>query len=147
MEKDDYASKLVEQTFINTDLRVKAKKRITPAFIYAALLWPIVHNSALNLRKKGQSPRDALTIAANQAIGTQVKITAIPKRFTIPMREIWALQISLQSKTKRRARKLISNPRFRAAYDFILLREQSGENLDGLGEWWTTYQEHATHIP
>jgi poly(A) polymerase len=57
------------------------------------------------------------------------------------MREIWDLQIQMQRRGGKRAQKLFQHPRFRAAYDFILLREQAGEDLDNLGEWWTLYQE------
>ena len=57
------------------------------------------------------------------------------------MREIWDLQLQLPRRGGQRAKRLAENPRFRAGYDFILLREQAGENLDGLGQWWTTYQE------
>ena len=57
------------------------------------------------------------------------------------MRQIWTLQIYLEKSIGKRARRLIDNPRFRAAYDFVLLREQAGENLNGLGDWWTKYQE------
>jgi poly(A) polymerase len=58
----------------------------------------------------------------------------------LSMRQIWSLQISLEKNIGARAHRLIHNPRFRAAYDFVLLREQAGENLNGLGDWWTKYQ-------
>ena len=57
------------------------------------------------------------------------------------MREIWDLQLHLRRRGGNRAQRLVEHPRFRAAYDFVLLREQAGENLDGLGAWWTTYQD------
>ena len=57
------------------------------------------------------------------------------------MREIWSMQLSLMKRGGNRANRSMENPRFRAAYDFILLREQTGEFLDGLGDWWTKYQD------
>ena len=57
------------------------------------------------------------------------------------MREIWDLQLHLKRRGGNRAKRLTEHPRFRAAYDFILLREQAGEDLDGLGDWWTQYQD------
>ncbi len=135
------ANCLFEQAFINTDRRISSNQRVTPAFIYAALLWPAVEKLAEQLREKGNSASYALSKASSDVISKQVHITAIPKRFTIPMREIWDLQLQLPRRGGQRAKRLSENTRFRAGYDFILLREQAGENLDGLGQWWTTYQE------
>jgi poly(A) polymerase len=135
------AHNLFEQAFINTDRRISSNQRVTPAFIYAALLWPSVEKLAAQLSDKGNSASYALSKASSEVISQQVHITAIPKRFTIPMREIWDLQLQLPRRGGQRAKRLSENTRFRAGYDFILLREQAGENLDGLGQWWTTYQE------
>jgi len=70
----------------------------------------------------------------------QLDYTAIPKRFTVACREIWDLQGRLQRRNKRSIESTFKHPRFRAAYDFLLLREQAGEELDGLGQWWTDFQ-------
>jgi len=136
-----FARQLVEQAMTNTDLRIKANKRVTPAFIYAALLWPPVQKIASDYQKQGHSPSIALNKAANEVIGNQIPITAIPRKFTLAMREIWSLQLMLTRRGGNRAQRLMEHPRFRAAYDFILLREQTGEVLNGLGHWWTVYQE------
>merc|ERR1712000_175570 len=61
--------------------------------------------------------------------------------FSIPMREIWELQLRLARTQSRKTTELLTHPRFRAAYDFVLLREQSGENLNGLGKFWTRLQQ------
>jgi poly(A) polymerase len=135
------AKQLIEQAFINTDLRISSNQRVTPAFIYAALLWPEVERLSNQLQEKGNSATYALSKAASEAISRQIVITAIPKRFTIPMREIWELQLQLPRRGGQRAKRLLEHSRFRAAYDFILLREQAGEDLNGMGEWWTQYQE------
>jgi len=138
---DHFATRIVEQALTNTDLRIRSKKRVTPAFIYAALLWPSVQKIALDYQKQGHSPSLALNKAASEVIGNQIPITAIPRRFTVVMREIWSLQLMLPKRGGNRAKRLSEHQRFRAAYDFTLLREQAGENLNGLGDWWTTYQE------
>lgn len=138
---DNLSLRLIEQAFENTDLRISNKQRVTPAFIYAALLWPAVSQVASNLQARGHSPSMAMNKAANEVISNQIPITAIPRRFTTAMREIWSLQLSLPRRSGQRAKRLSEHPRFRAAYDFILLREQAGENLDGLGNWWTKYQQ------
>ena len=131
---------MVKQALTNTDLRIQNKQRVTPAFIYAAMLWPSVQKTALELQNQGQPANTAINKAANQVISNQIPITAIPKRFTLAMREIWALQLTLSKRGGNRANRLMEHPRFRAAYDFVLLREQTGEQLNGLGSWWTKYQ-------
>jgi poly(A) polymerase len=140
-DKQGAPLKLVGQAMINTDKRIRNSQRVTPAFIYAALLWPVVQRLANNYEKNGNSPPYALSKAAGDIIAAQIPVTAIPKRFTIPMREIWDLQLHLKRRGGNRAKRLTEHPRFRAAYDFILLREQAGEDLDGLGQWWTEYQD------
>jgi poly(A) polymerase len=139
--RNSQASKLVQQAFTNTDLRIRSDKRVTPAFIYAALLWPLVQDLASRYQERGNSPAYALNKAAGEIIAKQIPVTAIPRRFTMPMREIWDLQLTLQKRGGQRAKRLAEHPRFRAAYDFVLLREQAGEDLNGLGDWWTAYQE------
>jgi len=80
-------------------------------------------------------------VSSLELVIEQCKHTAVPKRFTIPMREIWDMQERLPRRSGKRADLLLENPRFRAGYDFLLLRESAGEQTDGLGEWWTLYQE------
>ena len=86
------------------------------------------------------APRLAMHEAGQSIIEQQLTRLAIPKRFSIPMREIWEYQLRLEKRQGRRAELLITQKRFRAAYDFLLLREYSGENMHGLGDWWTRYQ-------
>ncbi|MCP8899246.1 polynucleotide adenylyltransferase PcnB [Gilvimarinus xylanilyticus] len=136
---DPIALALVEQCMTNTDKRIRAGKSVTPAFIYAALLWPVQQARLAELQKnmpKGQ----AFAEAASQAVGQQLARTSIPKRFLIPMREIWDMQHRLTLRGGNRAFTLVEHPRFRAAYDFTLLREDAGEKLGGLGNWWTQFQ-------
>jgi poly(A) polymerase len=135
------ADSLFKQAFLNTDNRIKSSQRVTPAFIYAALLWPSLVKLTEAFKEKGNSPSYSLNKAASEVISRQISITAIPKRFTIPMREIWDLQLQMPRRGGKRAERLSLHRRFRAGYDFILLREQAGERLDNLGEWWTLYQE------
>ena len=65
---------------------------------------------------------------------------AVPRRYTQVTREIWAMQLRLPKRTRKRVGKLIEHPRFRAAYDFLELRAESGEPVQELYEWWTEYQ-------
>ena len=132
--------RLLDEALKSTDRRIQQEKPVTPAFFYAAALWPSVTAMAADLEEQGLPPVPALNQAAMQVVSNQCTHTAIPKRFSIPMREIWDLQRRLQRRQPRRIDELLTHPRFRAAYDFLLLREASGEDLGGAGQWWTDYQ-------
>lgn len=136
-----YTHTLISEALKNTDLRVKQGKPVTPAFLFAALLWPALTTRVLRLQSQGTPPITAMNDAAQQLIFEQCQRIAIPKRFTIPIREIWDMQERLPRRSGKRADLLLDNPRFRAGYDFLLLRETAGEETDGLGEWWTDYQD------
>jgi poly(A) polymerase len=136
---DDLGVRLIEQSMINTDKRIRADKTVTPAFIYAALLWPALQQEQARL-SASMPPMAAYGQAAQQVMAQQLARTAIPKRFSIPVREIWDLQHRLTQRSGMRAIRLLDHPRFRAAYDFLLMREEAGEKLDGLGSWWTHFQ-------
>ncbi|WP_020406104.1 polynucleotide adenylyltransferase PcnB [Hahella ganghwensis] len=136
-----HAQKLVEQALINTDKRVNADKPVTPAFLYAALLWPATQLEFQRCLDDGIPPIPAMHKASQKVIDAQVKHTALPKRFSQPMKEIWELQLRLPRRRGKSAQAIVEHPRFRASYDFVLLREASGEDLQGLGKWWTDFQE------
>ncbi|UEL22436.1 polynucleotide adenylyltransferase PcnB [Pseudomonas fluorescens] len=136
-----YTHTLISEALINTDLRIKQNKPVTPAFLFAALLWPALPKRVLRLQDRGMPPIPAMQEAAHELIAEQCQRIAIPKRFTMPIREIWDMQERLPRRSGKRADLLLDNPRFRAGYDFLLLRESAGEQTDGLGEWWTDYQD------
>ena len=139
---DDAGDRFITQALINTDLRIQQKKPIAPAFLYAALLWPAVRDQTEPLKKEGLSLLQVYQIAGQEVLEKQLLQILIPKRFGIPMREIWTMQARLASRKGKRPLKLLSVPRFRASYDFLLLREQSGETqLKELCEWWTDIQK------
>jgi poly(A) polymerase len=132
--------KLLMDAFISTDARINEDKSVTPAFLLAIILWPAVQEQQALLVAEGEPPALALNEAAHIVLTDQVERLAIPRRFSIPMREIWDMQLRLPNRRGRRAELLLANKRFRAAYDFLLLREAAGEDLEGLGQWWTEYQ-------
>jgi len=144
---------LILNAFRNTDRRIRQRKSVTPAFLYAALLWyPMQIRMNQLLKNEQMPPLQALHEAANEVIGQQVRSTAIPRRFSTPIREIWEMQLRLPRRQGKRAERLMEHPRFRASYDLLLLRETSGEPLEGLSTWWTDYQkanpvqrEHIQH--
>ncbi|MFT4844876.1 MAG: poly(A) polymerase [Cellvibrionaceae bacterium] len=131
---------LIDEMIANTDKRIRTDKRVTPAFVYAALLWPAMHNEFLKLTADGAPEVDAFAQACQKTISLQLQRIMIPKRFLIPMRQIWELQWRLPKRQGNRAQRLLEHPKFRAGYDFLLMREVAGEQLDGLGSWWNQYQ-------
>ncbi len=138
--EDPISAAIAERVAINTDKRIRSDLRVTPAFIYAAFLWLPLQQAVKKLQSQGMSPQDALQKSGSDVVSKQLTRTAIPKRFLIPLREIWALQWRLPKRDGGKAHGLLEHPRFRAAYDFLLLREEAGEALDGLGHWWTQFQ-------
>jgi poly(A) polymerase len=90
------------------------------------------------------NPTQQFAMATSSAIAEQLSYTSIPKRFTQVTKEIWELQTRLEQRNRRAAEGVFDHPRFRAAYDFLLLREEGGENLGGIGAWWTEFQAADT---
>lgn len=127
----------------NTDDRIQSGKTTAPYFLYAVLLWPSVALRHEEFQAQGMPATPALHQAANMVLDNQVASTAIPRRFSTPMREIWDMQYRLPKRYGKRAFLLLEHPRFRAGFDFLLIRELSGTNLDGLGDWWEKFQ-HGT---
>lgn len=139
--EDDYPEKFVLQALINTDKRIVGDKPVTPAFLFAALLWPAVKNRSELLRDSGHTPLQALLEAGRDVISQQLAQVAIPKRFRQMMIDIWVFQARLAQRRGKRPIGMLSHQRFRAAYDFLLLRNSAGEALQELCDWWTRFQE------
>lgn len=143
LENQGFPHMLVIEALKSTDERIQAGKSVNPAFLFAAMLW-----EPMNLRldqhlEEDFTHQDALYAAANDVISEQISSTAIPKRFTAQIREIWSLQGRLARNNKgAKAQKLQEHVRFRAAYDFLGVRVAAGETeLEELFVWWTEYQE------
>jgi len=137
--------RFIEAALTNTDDRIQQGKPVTPAFIFAALLWYPMSERMQALAADGMPLAQALDVACAQVLERQQSHSTIPKRFSMPMREIWQLQHQLEQRRGRRVHSLLDHPRFRAAYDFLLLREQAGEDLGAAGDWWTVFQQAEPH--
>ena len=140
-------SALVKQVAINTDKRIGAGKSINPAFFYAALLWENYLHQLEKAKKRNMPFADAQMHAAGKVIDRQRIKTAIPKFAEQFIRDIWILQPKLAAPRSKQIVQLSEHPRFRAGFDFLLLREQCGdaehplsESTNGMGEWWHNYQ-------
>lgn len=145
LRDDPQALAMAENTMRNTDERIRAGKSVTPYFFLAALMWPPLVRVQKEFEARGMPAHPALQKAADRVMSQQLQATAIPKRFSIPMREIWEMQLRLTRTQNRKAAEMLTHPRFRASYDFILLREQSGEAL-GVGPFWTRMQEQNPDV-
>ena len=140
LRQDQRARELVRLAMASTDQRVAQDKPVTPAFILAALLWPVTVRESEHLQHRGDPPMVAMHSAAQQVIGRACQVLSIPRRFSMPLREIWEFQLRLERRQGKRAAELVDHRRFRAAYDFLLLREAAGEETGNIGEWWTQFQ-------
>ncbi|WP_233862321.1 polynucleotide adenylyltransferase PcnB [Paraburkholderia adhaesiva] len=122
----------------STDARVRAGKPVSPGFLFATLLWHDVQQRCQQFAAAGEYPVPALNHAMDDVLDAQTEKLAIHRRYSSDMREIWGLQQRLE-KRGRGALKLLEHPRFRAGYDFLLLRCESGELDATVGEWWTDF--------
>lgn len=138
---DGESDELIRRALQNTDRRIAQGKSVTPYFLFAAMLWPALQAEWRKRQENGDPVQASLHQAIGWVIGQQVQATSIPKRFSGPMKEIWELQTRLPRRQGKRSFVTLSHPRFRAAYDFLLVREDAGEIEPGLGQWWTEFQE------
>lgn len=127
----------------NTDERILAGKSSNPSFLFATLLWHEVL-AAWQTYKNDAPPIPALYMAMNEVIATQAEKLAIHNRYTATMKEIWAMQPRFEQQAGKRPFGLLTHPRYRAGYDFLLLRCASGELPEELGEWWTSFADADT---
>ena len=132
--------KFVMLALKNTDDRINQGKSSNPSFLFAALLWHEVLN-AWQTYKKDTPPIPALYMAMDEVIAVQAEKLAIHNRFVSTCKEIWSMQPRFEQRAGKRPFGLLAHPRYRAAYDFMLLRCESGELPTEIGEWWTTFAD------
>ncbi|VAW67262.1 Poly(A) polymerase [hydrothermal vent metagenome] len=133
------------ETFIHlslqsTDNRINEGKPVTPAFLFAAMLWGAVDKLSEELKQAGEPGSIAMQNASSTVLSQQIRLISIPKRFSLVVRDIWQLQHRFKFRHGRRARTLLMHRKFRAAYDFMCLRSQAGEDEGDACEWWTHIQ-------
>jgi poly(A) polymerase len=138
-QERDYPHTFIMQALKNTDQRINEGNSVAPGFLLAALLWEPMRVIADEHIAHGLSEMEAVQLAGDTVISRQILSTAMPRRFTHMARDIWSLQVRLK-RTKKRAIRVLMHPKFRAAYDFLLLRAQAGEPLEELVDYWTKEQ-------
>ncbi len=133
------AAHFIEIALHKTDLRIRDDKRISPGFLFAALLWTQVEERWAQYRANGEYPIPALVAAASDILDAQTEKLAIQRRIASDMKDIWLMQPRLERRTGKSPYRLLESDRFRAAYDFLLIRCESGELDPEIGQWWTRF--------
>jgi len=147
-----YLANFIALAMKNTDYRVNNDQRVTPAFLFAAMLWYPMQEHIQRLNRETKlTPQDAFFGALSEVMSEQQRSIAIPKRFQAVMKDIWILQEKLARRDGKRAFKALEHPKFRAGYDFLLLRAEietaadnhteQGSSLQELAKWWGDFQE------
>ncbi|MCP5158391.1 MAG: polynucleotide adenylyltransferase PcnB [Gammaproteobacteria bacterium] len=138
-QQQHYPKTLLIRALANTDQRLTEDKPIHPAFLFAALLWEPLREQMQRLQADGLDQHETLQEAADIVTREQSRRVALPRRYSLPMREIWELQPRLAQITGKRPLRLLTHPRFRAAYDFLILRADTDAQAAELAKWWTRF--------
>lgn len=140
-DPDGHYAALLDAGLKSTDERVAQDKPVTPAFLLALLLWGEVRHRAEAAIAAGQAVALAWQEASAEVVNQQRRRVSMPHRFVHAMEEIWALQLRFGDQRRKKVLRLLEHPRFRAAYDFLLMRAHEGPDVAALGVWWTEAQE------
>jgi len=140
LEENGFPRLLLAKALANSDNRITDGKTVTAYFLFSAFLWESVQLLAQQKMRKGAIEFLAYQEAANEIISKQVKSTALPRHITLAMREVWSLQPKFNARYGSKPSRLITHPRFRAGYDFLLLRAETGGADSEIAEWWGKYQ-------
>ncbi len=136
----------------NTDQRVAADEPVSPAFLFALLLWPAYCRSLITLQGEGVHAAEAQRRAADRTTVHQLGTIALPRRFSLPMQEIWLLQTRFPLRQRKRVMRTLAHPRFRAAFDFLVLRQSASDGHAEDVAFWREAQDDpdnaiAAHPP
>jgi poly(A) polymerase len=144
LEEDHKFGKFLQAALRNTDRRVKADKSVTPMFLLGVFLWaPVKKLAAIRRSEEKMSESQSLSLAAYEITSEQQRRISLPKRFTVPMREMLALQPRFLITTGKRGLNLLEHRRFRAAYDFMVLQSEAGFVDKDIAKFWTDVQNQS----
>ncbi|HEY4560561.1 MAG TPA: polynucleotide adenylyltransferase PcnB, partial [Lysobacter sp.] len=134
--------RMVLKGLADTDARVAADEPVSPAFLFALLLWPAYCRALARLQADGVHQPEAQQRAADRVTLHEMDVIALPRRFSLPMQEIWLLQSRFAQRQRRRVFRLLAHPRFRAAFDFLVLRLTASDEHAADVEFWREVQQH-----
>nr|WP_277752514.1 polynucleotide adenylyltransferase PcnB [Candidatus Methylobacter oryzae] len=140
VEDNSFPRLLLIKALENSDNRIAMGKTVTAYFLLAAFLWEPVRMLVKEKMAQGEVEFIAYQDAANEVISRQIKSTALPRHISLAMREVWSMQPKFNARIGSKPSRLLSHPRFRAGYDFLVLRAETGGADPELAEWWTKYQ-------
>jgi len=132
--------RFVTLALAQTDERVLTGRPVSPAFLFAALLWHEVLAAWRAREARSERSVPALEAAMDEVLDAQCEKLAITRRLTATMREVWAMQPRFEQRSGQRPQRLLESPRFRMGYDFLALRAASGEVPAELEAWWRAFQ-------
>jgi poly(A) polymerase len=130
----------IDLGLVNTDSRINSNTHVSPAFIFAILLWPVVHQQAMQLQSDKLKIVPALLQAGSEVMSRQLQHISIPRRFSQMTRDIWTSQPKFQRTQGKNPARLLGHPSFRAAYDFMCIQSRVSLIPGNLAKWWTDYQ-------
>jgi poly(A) polymerase len=136
--------RMVLEGLRGTDARVARDEPVSPAFLFAVLLWPAYCRALIRLQGEGMHAVEAQRRAADRVTVHQLSTVALPRRFSVPMQEIWLLQPRFSLRQRKRVHRLLAHPRFRAAFDFLVLRLAASDEHAGDVAFWREVQAHGT---
>lgn len=139
--KDEGARRFLELALAKTDERIAADKGVSPAFLLAALLWPLVDQRIRAAEGSSLPPQVLWHEAMDAVLEEQRRFLAIPRKLDATMKELWVAQPRFLQRGGGRPYRLLTHPRFRACYDFLLLRAEAGDVPKELADWWTVFQD------
>nr|WP_226810031.1 polynucleotide adenylyltransferase PcnB [Candidatus Vallotia lariciata] len=141
-----HGNRFIMLALTNTDERIRAGKRVSPGFLFSSLLWHEMQLRWQQYKASGEHSIPALHRALDSVLDQQTAKLAIQKRYTADMREILGLQPRLEKCSGRSAFKLLEHHRFKAGYDFLLLRCTAGELDASIGQWWRDFVAGDLHL-
>lgn len=139
--KQTRKNEFISKALLNTSMRINNNKPVTPVFIFAVFLWQAQNDRYKLIKRNTKSDYLAMVQANEEVILTQTKQVSLPRWLTGRMKDIWMMQSKLEKKHPKKVKQLLLNPRFRMAYDFLLLRSQSiNPELKDTADFWTKEQ-------
>lgn len=135
-------TEFIDKALDNTSKRIRQGKSVTPAFIFAVFLWQDQNKRFEKIKQKRKSSYEAMSEACELSIKQQIRQTSLPKWLTKRVKEVWLMQSKLERKQTKKVKQILANPRFRMAYDFLLLRSKSiNPELKKVAKFWTEAQK------
>lgn len=132
--------RLITAALGNTDERISNQKRITPAFLFAVFLWYPYQKEFKMQLKQQDCTSVAEAFAYSAVLNQQCQHLQVPRRYDHMIKDMWHLQRDLETKRRHRISAVVTHPKFRAAYDLLMLRADAGEDVQAAATWWTDFQ-------